>query len=199
MLTIDEINESAQSFGEDNRLISTLLHPSDAGKDYITSNNAYRWYAALSLLHPAKVITEIGSRFGYSIGTMLAASYPMTERVYIIDNESYVKNSVSHFVKWAHENYPVVVVHYKSRPEFLEKADIVSVDGDHSYEGTLADLVWAWWHVKDDGYIIIDDIDHPAVPGVKLSTDYFIKMLGAPFVYIPSFRGTYVIGRSHAK
>jgi len=194
MLTVEEITRVAQEFGDDNRLIKSLLHPLDEGKDFITSGNAYRWYAAIAILHPSKAITEIGCRFGYSIGTMVAASSP--ERAYVIDNECYIKGSVAHWQAWMKENFPnVVTKHYAERPDTLNPADLVSVDGDHSYQGTLDDLIWAWWHCKPDGYLIIDDIIHPFAADVKKAADYFIKMMRAVYIYLPSFRGTYLIAR----
>jgi len=47
-------------------------------------------------------------------------------------------------------------------PEKADTFDLVLVDGDHSYEGGMADLVNVWPLVKPGGCVVFHDINHPA-------------------------------------
>jgi len=53
--------------------------------------------------------------------------------------------------------------------------DILFVDGDHSHEATLDDLEGWSTHLKDNGYIIVDDYNEQYWPGTVSATDKFIS------------------------
>jgi hypothetical protein len=48
----------------------------------------------------------------------------------------------------------------KTIPQLRDKFDMVLVDGDHSHSGCLSDMVNSWSHLKDGGFMVIDDIIH---------------------------------------
>lgn len=56
------------------------------------------------------------------------------------------------------------------------KFDFIYIDGDHSYQGTLDDLVNAWKFIKEGGIIVIDDHDanipYWGVPITKAVADF---------------------------
>jgi cephalosporin hydroxylase len=49
-------------------------------------------------------------------------------------------------------------------PTIQDQFDLVLVDGDHSAEGALADLINAWPLVKTGGILVMDDIRHLNYP-----------------------------------
>jgi len=55
----------------------------------------------------------------------------------------------------SHEKLPQLI---KEEAQF----DLVTIDGDHSYEGGEQDLIDGWQLVKPDGWIVFDDITHVA-------------------------------------
>jgi len=59
-------------------------------------------------------------------------------------------------------------------PEKAETFDLVLVDGDHSYEGAMADLENTWPLVKPGGCIVFHDITHPAHPDLLACFDHFV-------------------------
>ena len=65
-------------------------------------------------------------------------------------------------------------------PEKAEAFDLVLVDGDHSYEGGMADLVNVWPLVKPGGCVVFHDITHPAHPNLMQCFDEFVAKHNAP-------------------
>ena len=58
-------------------------------------------------------------------------------------------------------------------PALKGQYDLVLVDGDHSYEGGMADLVNVWPLVPSGGFVAFHDITHPAHPDLmKCFTDF---------------------------
>ena len=58
-------------------------------------------------------------------------------------------------------------------PEQAEAFDLVLVDGDHSYEGGMADLDNTWPLVRPGGCVVFHDITHPAHPDLRKCFDEF--------------------------
>lgn len=69
-------------------------------------------------------------------------------------------------------------------PEKAEAFDLVLVDGDHSYEGAMADLVNTWLLVKPGGCVVFHDITHPAHPDLMRCFDAFTKLHRMPHTII---------------
>ena len=59
-------------------------------------------------------------------------------------------------------------------PEKAEAFDLVLVDGDHSYEGGMADLENTWPLVKPGGCVVFHDITHPAHTDLRQCFDAFV-------------------------
>ena len=64
-------------------------------------------------------------------------------------------------------------------PEKAEAFDLVLVDGDHSYEGGMADLVNTWPLVRPGCCVVFHDILHPAHPDLMACFDAFVVKYGA--------------------
>jgi len=45
--------------------------------------------------------------------------------------------------------------------------NLILVDGDHSKEGCYKDMANSWVHLAPDGLMIVDDLTHPAHPGIR--------------------------------
>jgi hypothetical protein len=65
-------------------------------------------------------------------------------------------------------------------PEKADAFDLVLVDGDHSYEGGMADLVNVWPLVKPGGAVVFHDITHPAHLDLQQCFHEFVASKNAP-------------------
>lgn len=65
-------------------------------------------------------------------------------------------------------------------PEKADAFDLVLVDGDHSFEGGMADLVNVWPLVKPGGAVVFHDITHPAHLDLRRCFDEFVASKNAP-------------------
>lgn len=74
-------------------------------------------------------------------------------------------------------------------PEKAEAFDLVLVDGDHSYEGAMADLVNTWPLVKPGGAVVFHDITHPAHPDLRRCFDEFVAAVRSPHQVIEADYG----------
>lgn len=54
-------------------------------------------------------------------------------------------------------------------------SDVLIIDGDHTLEGVKADFENYWRSIKPGGYIIFDDYDAPAWPGIKKYVDESVR------------------------
>ena len=63
----------------------------------------------------------------------------------------------------------------KSSSELNKKFKYISVDGDHSYEGTLIDLEFAAQFINDTGVIAIDDVFNNEWPTVSQALNHFLS------------------------
>ena len=65
-------------------------------------------------------------------------------------------------------------------PEKAEAFDLVLVDGDHSYEGGVADLNNTWPLLKPGGCIVFHDITHPSHPDLMRCFTEFVEKHHVP-------------------
>lgn len=164
---------------------------------YIKSGNCYEHYYQLSQKYKPKSILEIGVRFGYSLSSMVAGSLDTVEYVEAWDMNAYEEDSLS-----VAKSNVVDILGYKGKHSFrhtdshsvkkvIRKFDLVSIDGDHSYEGLLQDLEL----LKHNSKVMIID-DYTFIGDVKKATDDFISNnsdIVKNHYLIDSVRGTYII------
>lgn len=74
-------------------------------------------------------------------------------------------------------------------PEKAEAFDLVLVDGDHSYEGGMADLVNTWPLIKPGCAVLFHDISHPSHPDLRRCFEEFVAARNAPHHIITSDYG----------
>jgi predicted O-methyltransferase YrrM len=167
-----------------------------AHDEYILSGNYYEWYYAIAKFFNPHKILEIGVRYGYSLGSMLAgASNCKTAVGYDID--SYVENGLN----ISEQNigaYIQTKAKINLRLEnsqgiqgFKEKFDLAHIDGDHSYEGKIHDLNLC---AKCSKIIILDDYNF--LGEVKRAWNDWLRenyeLVNTHFI-LNSVRGTLVI------
>lgn len=61
-----------------------------------------------------------------------------------------------------------------------EMFDVAFIDGDHSYEGALIDLVKYGSRAEK---IFVHDTDAPNYPGVRKAVDFFVNLTGRKVMY----------------
>lgn len=163
--------------------------------EWTSDGNCYEWYYATGKLFQPKHILEIGVRFGYSVYAIALGA----GKVKVIDGwdtEEYVKGSneiAQNAIAERLPNTKVVVRNINSQGvESLGRSyDLISIDGDHSVQGTLHDLRLSLGKCK---VVITDDYDF--LGSVKEAVDKFLEEnidAIAEWCYIPSYRGTIVI------
>ena len=162
--------------------------------DYIWCGNYYEIYYALAKLVNPKSFLEIGVRFGFSFLPLMIGGDRL-EYCLGYDNEEYGNNQIAieNISKYYHGNAKFEILkmnshEIKSLPQFF---DVISIDGDHCYDGKTQDLELTLDHAK---YVIVDDYDYH--PQVRVATDQFVinhKHKIESTHYIKSFRGTLII------
>jgi predicted O-methyltransferase YrrM len=128
-------------------------------------------YWAAKKIHPKNYL-EIGTRRGWSLG-MVCATVPECE-IYSFDMWQYdyagIANPGPDFVGnemrklgYQKEIHFISGDSHKTIPEFFQKNptmqfDLILVDGDHSREGAIDDLVNVIPHLSPGGILLFDDI-----------------------------------------
>lgn len=151
------------------KLLGKLPHILEKDKKEFWWNfpNQYPFMYGLGrTLKPASYL-EIGTRYGYSMAAIILGAKDTLASVTSIDFQEYEDRSQD----FAKPN--VLSTGYKGSYEFFagsshdaaikEKVkgkayDLVFVDGDHSYEGALDDILHYWSVVRPGKYMIVDDV-----------------------------------------
>lgn len=129
-------------------------------------NNYPFEYGLGKSLKPSSYL-EIGTRYGYSMVSILAGAKDSLKLITSIDLQEYEDKSQN----YAKDN--LVSTGFSGKAEFFagsshdaaikdkikgRKYDLVFVDGDHSYEGALDDILHYWDNVAPGKFMIIDDV-----------------------------------------
>lgn len=134
---------------------------------------------------------EIGVREGDSLKAVLDAympkwvflcdtwgsSYGGTGRgdnIHIVNIITKYPNSqmtIWNFLDGRSEEYlPILIKHGR-------KFDLITVDGDHSYNGAMSDLQMAWQLLAKNGILVFDDVIHPNHKYLRECIESFIKQV----------------------
>mgnify|MGYP003335298296 FL=1 len=119
-----------------------LEREDDAHKDYINCRDHYELFYAISKYYNPDSILEIGTRYGYSLYSLILGSSVLNKVVGYDINEEYVKvtdenlstNTVSRV------NLKLEVADTQKIDELDDKYRLIHIDGDKSFAGTYHDL-----------------------------------------------------------
>ena len=166
--------------------------------DYARSNNYYEWYFTYARQVRPRRVLEIGVRLGYSAIAMLLG-YPGVGELVLFDDGSY-----GHSVQDAAKNIrraagSVRIVAHRLNTQAVRrlpatgKFDLIHVDGDHTYQGTIHDLGLVLPLLSRRGVVVLDDVDH--ISRCRKAAREFVTLhAGLRACHIPTFRGHLLIG-----
>ena len=151
--------------------------------DWFTSGTAYPSYTrAAELLRPTSIL-EVGAFLGFGL-TAFLYGYPDVKTIVAVDNESYIEGSQ----KLCQQN----LAFHRGRKRFvdnLEEArgrhDLIHVDADTSFDGTLDHIAFAWG--LGPRIMLVDD--YTFLPEVRRAVDAFAARHKIPFKVWQSYRG----------
>lgn len=165
--------------------------------EYLKGGIYYEYYYAISKFYQPKSILEIGVRYGYSLGCLIKGSDNI-EHVTGIDCDFYEKNSlqiaeqnIKKFIK-NNLNFQFLNIDSHSLNVLDKNFDLIHIDGDHSYEGKIADLNL----IKNSCKVAVIDDYGGGLPEVRRAVDDWVKtnrfLIKTSFV-IDSARGTLIL------
>lgn len=138
-------------------------------------------FRQLLTLRSKALIVEVGVQFGRS--TTVLAEYqkerPFT-KVIVIDNWVETPEAEKHFlsqIKKHNWNLEVLSMDSAEASKLIgdRKIDLLHIDGDHRYEGVLADCENFIPKVRKEGIVCFDDYGHPNLDGVKKAIGDYIE------------------------
>jgi hypothetical protein len=183
-------------------IVPSEMFQFDINTDYAQSGNCWEWsYALAKAIQPTSYI-EIGTRFGYSFIPTLIGGGDNLKTALGIDLEEYGNNSeVEKNIKKYYSGackWNLVHADSQQMSELPHFADLIYVDGCHTYDCKMHDLRLTIGHCK---YVFIDDASY--LVDVKRAIHDFIDEVGVDgwgkksliewAAFIPCFRGAYLI------
>lgn len=172
-----------------------------SGERFPTSQHCI--YALSKILQPESYL-EIGTKYGYSLGSVMLGSNRLSHAISIdIDT---ALNKVRQNIDSLGKNVVVELIKSDSRSfDTDQEFDLCYVDGDHSYEMVLHDLKKFWKNVKGGGVMANDDTIRKRVDGsvppvyVLEAALEFLKTADNVenyFLQYPSFSGFGIIAKT---
>jgi|GEM_PF-6342350 len=157
-------------------LLRPYVSEEDCHSDYLTGKNYYEWYYTYGQFFDPVAVMEIGVRYGYSAVAMGLGARNLQSIVLIDDGSGGVRLSAgADRVRLACPGVQIVTIEHSSQsltPAMIRQMasvpfDLVHIDGWHSREGVLRDLMLAASLAADDCVLIVDDTGrHPSLPPV---------------------------------
>ncbi len=201
---IKQVWQSLVDLGtSDKELIGWFLRDKDAEEEYLQFQRTYCWYYSVAKALQPKSILEIGTRYGYSLLSMLQGAWDRTQLkcpipVTIYDNESYEPGCLA-LVESTLRDFGIDHAIHRQDTQALSslegKHELIHVDGDHSIQGAYHDLFLVKEALEDDGVIVLDDIELVGCPGVKAAASLFCLETGWRHEELPTYRGMWLIYR----
>ena len=150
---------------------------------------------------------EVGTRYGYSIGAVMAASRSLRRAVTIdpFVNPDEIRANLATLNR---PDVDVQIVTQMSRDfDTEERFDAIYVDGDHSYEAAFGDLMQYWHYVRAGGLMLVDDtINRRAdgqatrqLIGVRWAVRDFLQQtddIAAAVTALPTYSGFAIIQKA---
>ena len=147
------------------------------GRDWVYADIVTALLTASNFIKPGNYL-EIGVRRGRSLAAVVSQSPNVNVYAFDMWMENYGNNPNPgpEFVQEEMEKFgytkPINFVNgnsHETLSQFFKKHphiefDMITVDGDHSYEGALQDLRDVLPHLAIGGIMVFDDICHPRLP-----------------------------------
>jgi hypothetical protein len=151
--------------------------------DWFQAWNGYPFYVrAAELIRPTSLL-EIGSLLGFGLVAFLRG-YPAAQLITAMDNETYIPNSQAACAQNL-AFFPGERRFVRSLDEARGSYDMIHVDADHSFEGALHDMAYAWG--LGPRAMLVDDFDFLA--DVRRAVHAFAVHHDLPFKHWRSYRG----------
>jgi hypothetical protein len=175
---IDILLEENHPFGKEYGDVRDVIvaAPNWGQHGYAVSDIFTVRFPLIQELAPRSVF-EFGSLLGYFLLTAIAAA-PSIERIGWIDTETDIAGSnqlcAENLADYTNKTGHALNVFYETRTRQCAEfgtADLVQVDGAHSYADCLTDLVWAM--ELEPKTIFVDD--YAAIHDVRRATDEFAR------------------------
>lgn len=188
------------SYGDVRDRLLELPHH-HGGNGHLTHGNPPIYpprYEIARITKPRRIF-EFGALYGYALAAMILGSPRRKLDVGWVDNETHTPGSndaCAANIRSLGKTVTVIVNatdHEASRA--FGQADVVLVDSDHTPDGCLRDLVYAW--ALNPGVILIDDwtatCHREAIQGAAYA---FVDALGLPLAQVVTENGLAVIDRT---
>jgi hypothetical protein len=161
--------------------------------DYLNAGNHYELYYAISKMYDPTSILEIGTRYGYSLYSMMLAPKTLTKIVGYDINEEYIekaKDILSPVIP-SHIELNLQVKDTQKLTELDSEYFLIHIDGDTTFSGTFHDLELT--KKKAKVVLISNFYDIREVRGAVQRFVYDNNDIIKKSYILNSFRGTYVI------
>lgn len=183
----------------DAAVLGTHLQLCDAGREFVSTRNNYVWVWAAGRHFRPRRLAEIGTRFGYSLKAIADGSgHPPSELV-IRCWDAELDDDVEP-LRVAEAYFTLMMIDfraYRLNTRYADQLhpdggpfDLVSVDGDHSTDGALADMKLLTELLKPGGAMIVDDTN----PGSVLeAVERFVADTGWEWAHLRTLRGMTIL------
>lgn len=156
------------------------------GHAYVQQVDCYPMYSKAAALIKPDTILEIGAFDGLGLVSFIMGYEPHS--VSWVDNQSYLPDSnqqCTENLEWLRAHgylqFTIGTTAISRDDERLQQHyDLVHIDGDHSFEGCLTDMSWAYT-VCTPRVMLVDDMTAPAWPDVRKAVKQFSALYGVAF------------------
>lgn len=183
----------------DAAILGWLLQDADKGHEFVSTRNNYVYWNVIGRYYMPRRIAEIGTRFGYSLKAIVdgTAHIPSELVVRCWDVEL---DDDREPLKVAEAYFALMMIDFRAYRLNTRSTDalnpdggpfdLVSVDGDHSTDGALADMKLLAPLMAPGAVMCVDDTN----PGsVSAAVERFVADTGWEWAYLPTLRGMTVL------
>jgi predicted O-methyltransferase YrrM len=181
----------------DKEVIGDLFQNMDEGKEFVSTDDNYVWFYLLGKYFKPRVIVEMGTRFGYSMKAFAdgAAHRPEEFSLWSYDMECDGIKTLHVFEKYFRRNGVTDIHIFRKDTQAIQKlhltnADLALVDGCHTGAGCYHECSLGYEALRQGGVMVVDDIE---IDEAKEAVEKFCVEKALVPVYLPSFRGIYLV------
>lgn len=179
------------SFDGDPFMLDTLHFPTLAKMKYeiIATDEKLDTHAHLPFLkeHAKGNVLEIGVHCGISTTALLAGLEENGGHLWSVDVHPSCR-----YVWYGHPQWTFVCP-WAGDPWPMQQFDVLFIDGDHSYEVVMHNLLTCGEQVMKGGLILCHDADTPSFPGVRQAIDEYCNRMNLKHELRPGSHGLEVI------